>query len=99
MKIVKRSIKRHLFVCCNRRDGEDSCATKNPEALVNNIKKRLREADRWDDYKVSKSGCLGPCAFGITATIYPDNILLTQLTIADEDELYGDETETAEVAM
>lgn len=88
MKVHQRNLKRHLFVCTNQRECGDDCKSKDAEQLVNALKAKLRDKERWDEIKVSKAGCLGGCAFGITATLYPDNILLTELTVNDVDELY-----------
>ena len=88
MEREQRDIKRHMFICCNIKEQGDFCGSKGPETLFKNIKTRLRDAGLWDRYKVSKSGCLGPCSQGISATVYPDNLLLTNITLKDEDELY-----------
>ena len=88
MQVEQRSIKKHLFICTNQREQGECCSQKGSEELVTKIKMRLREADLWNDYKVTKSGCLGPCAKGISAVIYPDNLLVTEISLDDEDELY-----------
>lgn len=88
MKVVKREIKKHLFVCCNEKKDDACCAKKGASDLVNSLKTRLRAEDLWGEYKVTKSGCLGPCSEGISATLYPDNLLLTQISIADENEIF-----------
>ena len=88
MKLEKRNLKRHLFICCNEKEEKDCCASKNPNLLIKNLKRRLKDNFLWSDIKVTRSGCLGPCSQGITAVLYPDNILLTQLELSDEDELY-----------
>jgi predicted metal-binding protein len=89
MKIENRNVKRHLFICCNEREEKESCSPKNAVQLVTELKSKLRENDLWDDYKVTKTGCLGPCAFGITALLFPENQLLTMLTLSDADKLYS----------
>lgn len=88
MKTNQRDIKKHLFVCCNKKENGEHCGSKNPEAIIKELKMRLRENDLWDEHKVSKSGCLGPCAEGISATLYPDNLLLTEISSEDTDSLY-----------
>ena len=89
MEIKQREIKKHLFICCNEKpEPKDCCAQRNPTELVSLIKKRLRDNGLWNDYKVTKSGCLGPCSSGISATLYPDNLLITDLSVDDFEELY-----------
>ncbi|MFT6631330.1 MAG: putative metal-binding protein [Bacteriovoracaceae bacterium] len=88
MNIERRSIKKHLFICCNLKVGKESCGAKDAESLVALIKTKLRDQDLWDDFKVTKSGCLGPCSSGISATLYPDNLLITSLQVSDAEELF-----------
>lgn len=89
MNIEQRDLKKHLFICTNLKpEGRESCGPKGADELVLNLKVRLREDDLWEKVKVTKSGCLGPCAQGISATLYPDNLLITGITLDDEDALY-----------
>lgn len=89
MEIKKREIKQHLFICCNEKKKDKCCATKGSEELVKALKKRLKKENLWGEYKVSKSGCLGPCSDGIAATMYPSNTLVTKITQADEEKLFN----------
>lgn len=88
MKVEQRSIKKHLFICTNKPSCGDNCGSKNSEELVKKLKARLKDEGLWDEIKVTKSGCLGGCAFGVNATIYPDNLFLSNLDTDNEDELY-----------
>lgn len=87
MKTLQRNIKKHLFICVNQKASGDCCGAKEAELLLKAIKAELKDRDLWDDYKVTKSGCLGPCSQGITATLYPNNLLITELSINSKDEL------------
>ena len=88
MKIDQRDIKKHLFICCNERSAVACCSKKGALELVKSLKTRLLNEDLWSEYKVTKSGCLGPCSDGISATLYPDNLLLTQIKVTDADVLF-----------
>lgn len=88
MKIEQREIKKHLFICCNEKNKDKCCAKKGSEELVKSLKKRLKDEDLWGEYKVSRSGCLGPCSDGIAATLYPDNLLIKGLQKCDANELF-----------
>ena len=89
MKVQQRSIKKHLFICTNKPSCGDNCGSKNSEELVKNQKVRLKENGLWDECKVTKSGCLGGCAFGVNATLYPDNTFISNISLDDEDDLYA----------
>ncbi len=88
MKTQNRSIKKHLFICNNARDCGDYCHSQNSERLIRSLKLKLREDDKWEEYKVTSSGCLGPCAQGISAVLYPDDLLITELSEDSFHELY-----------
>ena len=88
MKSEKRSIKRHLFICTNKPKCGDNCGSKLSHELVKELKSRLKEEELWSDFKVTGSACLGGCAFGINAALYPDNKFITELNSEDADELY-----------
>jgi len=88
MKFEKRLTKRHLFICTNKKAEGASCGAKDSEELVQKIKLKLRENGLWDHFKVTKSGCLGPCAEGISAIIFPENELITKISLDDFEELY-----------
>lgn len=84
----KREIVKYLFICSNTRENRESCGALDAEVLIKNLKNRLKEDLLWEKFKVARTGCLGPCAFGITALMFPENELLTKITLDDEDELY-----------
>lgn len=90
MNFETRSVKRQLFICCNSRESDKAdCSSKGANEIVAIIKQRLRDNDLWESFKVTKSGCLGPCSKGVSAILYPNNLLITELNLNDVDELYG----------
>lgn len=89
MKIKQRDINQHLFICCNDKKKDKCCGKKGAEDLVKALKKRLKKENLWGEYKVTKSGCLGPCSDGICATMYPDNLLITNLKECDDEKLFN----------
>jgi predicted metal-binding protein len=88
LKRDKRTVKRHLFICANEKPMGESCGPKDSQMLINSLKIKLRENDLWDDFKVTKTGCLGPCEEGISALMFPENEMLTGLRLSDEEKLY-----------
>lgn len=88
MKSEERPIKKHLFICCNERVSSSCCHSKNPKQLIHNLKQRLRDQGLWGEIRVTATGCLGPCSQGISAILFPENRLITQIELTDEDELY-----------
>ncbi len=87
MKVVKRNIKTHLFICTNVKENKECCGIKDASSLIKEIKIELHNRDLWDEYKVTGSHCLGPCSEGISATLYPDNLLIKELSLSSKEEL------------
>ncbi len=88
MKIESRETKRQLFICSNFREGKEACGPKGADDLHYNLKIRLKDAGLWNEYKVTKCGCLGPCATGMNAVLMPENKMLSNIQLSDEDEIY-----------
>ena len=88
MEREKRSVQKHLFICTNIKENGECCGAKGSQELVSSLKAELRANNKYDDIKVSGTSCLGPCAKGISAVLYPENDQLTQLSKESFKELY-----------
>ncbi|GLI92671.1 (2Fe-2S) ferredoxin domain-containing protein [Methylocystis echinoides] len=63
----------HLFVCTNKRDGRAACedhGAKDALAKAKEAVNALPAAER-EGVRVSAAGCLGRCAHGPVAVLYP----------------------------
>ena len=92
MKLKDRKVKKQLFICCNEREnGKVSCGNRDDIAigLIKKLKDKLKEDHLWEQYKVTKSGCLGPCSQGVNALLFPENIMISNLEMKNFDELYS----------
>jgi NADH:ubiquinone oxidoreductase subunit E len=87
MKEKPLKIKRQLFICTNIKENGACCGAKGSLDLVSALKEELREKDLWYQYKVTKTGCLGGCADGINAHLYPDKKRFEKIQVTDKDEL------------
>ena len=59
----------HLFVCTNSRTDKKACFEEGGEDFRAELKERLRKYA--PKLRVNKSGCLGVCAKGAAAVLYP----------------------------
>jgi (2Fe-2S) ferredoxin len=77
-----KNLDAHLFVCTNSKEKGASCAPKGSNELRDQLKKLCQdEARGWHGrVRVNASGCLGRCAEGITAVLYPEGRWFTRLT-------------------
>ena len=81
---------RHVFFCCNQRDGErESCNPKGASDLRDYAKKRVKERGLAGEGKVriNQAGCLDRCEEGPVIVVYPEAVWYTYVDRADIDEI------------
>ena len=78
--------KKHVFVCENQRDSNDSagcCASKGAKEITLELKKYCKDANLKGKVRVNKAGCLGQCAQGPVLVIYPEGLWFKKVTKED----------------
>lgn len=85
MSSVANPIEIHLFVCTNSRADKLSCQTSGGERFRDDLKARL--AAYRPRVRVNASGCLGFCAQGAVAVLYPQGQWFYQLNEASLDRI------------
>jgi (2Fe-2S) ferredoxin len=82
---------RHVFFCCNQREGTDrpSCNGKGASAMRDYAKKRVKELGLAGEGKlrVNQAGCLDRCEEGPCIVVYPEAVWYTYVDRADIDEI------------
>ncbi len=81
---------RHIFFCLNeRKNGEDSCARHDAQDGFDRCKSRVKELGLAGvgKVRVNKAGCLGRCAGGPVAVVYPEAVWYTFVDASDIDEI------------
>ena len=81
---------RHVFFCCNQRDGErESCNPKGASELRDYAKGRVKALGLAGEGKVriNQSGCLDRCEQGPVIVVYPEAVWYTYVDRADIDEI------------
>jgi sirohydrochlorin ferrochelatase/(2Fe-2S) ferredoxin len=73
---------KHVLVC-----GNADCADRGSIALVEALRRRLKEAGRHDAIRVTRTSCMGRCGEGPTVVVYPDGIWYRGVRAVDADEL------------
>jgi (2Fe-2S) ferredoxin len=84
------SFRHHVFVCTNQRlpgNPKGSCGQKGSVLLLQALKGEVEARGLRGIVKVSSSGCLGPCAQGCTAVVYPEGAWYGGLTPEDAPAL------------
>ena len=87
MELVPTKYERHIFVCVNDREQGDACFKRGSENIVKALREHINKNSLFHRYNVSKSKCLGHCAFGPTIAIYPDGLIFRKVTKEDTKEI------------
>jgi len=78
----------HVFVCTNDRDGKrKSCADDNSPLIRSKLKDEINEKGWKGKIRISNSGCMGVCAQGPNAMIYPQKIWFSEVFPGDVDNI------------
>jgi len=80
---------RHIFFCENQYDAGDCCANFGSPQAREYVKAKVKEAGRHGQgqVRVNKAGCLGRCAEGPVAVVYPEGVWYTYVDHEDLDEI------------
>ena len=85
-----RRLRKHVLVC-----GNVDCAEKGSLALIEDLRRLIKQSAIADDVRVTRTGCMGRCGEGPTVVVYPDGIWYRGVAPADaaalvDDHLVGD---------
>jgi (2Fe-2S) ferredoxin len=82
--------RRHVFFCCNKRDGPEACcATHDAAGMQSYAKQRIKELglNGHGNVRINKAGCLDRCEEGPVIVVYPEAIWYTYVDRDDIDEI------------
>ncbi len=86
--------KRLVLICTNLKSDETKpcCGRRNGEAIFLNIKEAIRERNLGDVVRISKTGCLGKCAYGPNIMVYPEGIWYSDVKMDEVECIITDIT-------
>lgn len=85
--------KYHVFFCTNRRDdGSQSCSLSGAGSARDFLKARTKELGLAGPggVRVNIAGCLGRCAEGPVAVVYPEGVWYTYVDREDLEQILQD---------
>lgn len=92
---------RHIFFCCNQRDGVERpcCNAKGASELRDYAKKKVKELglDGPGRTRVNQAGCLDRCEEGPCIVVYPEGIWYTYVDRADIDEIIHEHVQNGRI--
>ena len=81
---------KHVFFCCNQRDGvRTCCADKGASQMRDYAKAKVKSLGLSGEGKirVNQAGCLDRCEEGPCVVVYPEGVWYTYVDRADIDEI------------
>jgi sirohydrochlorin cobaltochelatase len=85
-----RRLRKHVLVC-----GNVDCAERGSLAVIDELRRLIKQAGIAADVRVTRTGCMGRCGEGPTLVVYPDGVWYRGVVDAHaallvEDHLVGD---------
>src|SRR5438132_1274984 len=93
---------KHVFFCCNQRDGGRVCCNDKGAAEIRDYaKKRVKELGLSGEGKIriNQAGCLDRCEEGPCVVVYPDAVWYTYVDRADVDEIIEEHLRPERLAL
>ncbi|GAC1359128.1 MAG: CbiX/SirB N-terminal domain-containing protein [Polyangiales bacterium] len=77
-----KPLKKHVLVC-----GNADCVDRGSIALLEALRREVKDAGRARDIKVTRTACMGRCGEGPTVAVYPDGVWYRGVGEADAPEI------------
>lgn len=77
-----QALTKHVLVCTNR-----ECMNRGAALVLEGLRRRVRDAGRRGDIRISRTACLGRCGEGPTVVVYPDGIWYREVGVEDVPDL------------
>lgn len=79
---LHKPLKKHVFVC-----GNADCVERGSLALLEALRRELKERSNAREVKVTRTACMGRCGEGPTVAVYPDGVWYRRVAEQDASEL------------
>jgi (2Fe-2S) ferredoxin len=81
---------KHVFVCVQNRPvghPRGSCQAKGGLRVYQAFVDEFNRRALWNDYRLTNTGCLGPCDRGASVVVYPDAVFYGHVAAGDVAEI------------
>ena len=78
--------KKHVLVCVQNRPlghPSGSCQAKSSASVYEAFVDEFNKRSIWAQFRLTHTGCLGPCAYGPSVVVYPEGTAYGHVTVAD----------------
>jgi sirohydrochlorin ferrochelatase/(2Fe-2S) ferredoxin len=80
-----RPLAKHVLVC-----GNVDCAARGSIALIESLRRLVKDAGRQRDIRLTITSCMGRCGEGPTMAVYPDGIWYRGVQATDASEIVNE---------
>jgi sirohydrochlorin ferrochelatase/(2Fe-2S) ferredoxin len=77
-----KPLRKHVLVC-----GNVDCADKGSTALVEDLRRMIKDAGKQQEIRITRTSCMGRCGEGPTVVVYPDGIWYRGVRQSDAHDL------------
>jgi (2Fe-2S) ferredoxin len=91
---------RHVFFCCNQREGDAQCCNKHgSQEMRDYAKDRVKQLklSGAGKVRVNMAGCLDRCELGPVMVIYPEAVWYTYIDREDIDEIISEHLQNGRI--
>ncbi len=75
--------RKHVFICVSGK----TCPGEGSEAVLEQMRKCIKERGLRKEIRINKSGCLDQCGNGPMVVVYPDGVWYAKVKPADCEEI------------
>ncbi len=79
---LHKPLKKHVLVC-----GNADCADRGSGAVLDLLRRTVKNAGRTRDIKITRTSCMGRCGEGPSVAVYPDGVWYRGVRPADAPEI------------
>ncbi|MBI4313529.1 MAG: HAD-IA family hydrolase [Candidatus Omnitrophica bacterium] len=84
MQQTRHPYRKHIFVCTNVREGEETCCSRRGSTKIRDALKRyVKDHGLNDAVRVSQSGCQGLCEEGPNVMVFPEGVWYHHVQMKD----------------
>ena len=79
---LHKPLKKHVLVC-----GNADCADRGSGAILDLLRRTVKNAGRTRDIKITRTSCMGRCGEGPAVAVYPDGVWYRRVRPSDAGDI------------
>ncbi|MFZ8934631.1 MAG: CbiX/SirB N-terminal domain-containing protein [Bacteriovoracaceae bacterium] len=87
-----KNLKKHVLVC-----GNIDCSKKGSLEIITQLRRFIRDEDKQQEYRITKTSCMGRCGEGPSVVVYPDGVWYRELKPEETKKLYVEHMKNGQI--